>query len=111
MIRQLPFYSFFQAQADDFLKRNPILNLKELLNQSSPDEPEADSPTKGANSLISMACSELTKRFTYLNLKCNGLSQTDQHLLILFWEDGGFQECYAKRSYFKGDRVLTPQEV
>jgi hypothetical protein len=82
-----------------------------MLKNTTPVEDKPTS-TKGANCLLAMACNELTKRFAYLNIKCNGLSEIDQKLLMLFWKDSGYQKSYKQLQAIRGGPgSLTPQEL
>lgn len=82
-----------------------------MLKNSTPAD-EKPTPTKGANCLLAMACNELTKRFAYLNIKCNGLSEIDQKLLLLFWKDANYQKSYKYLQSMKGcPGALSPQEI
>ena len=90
-----------QDYATEFQKRNPRSSLKALLKLLPDTEDVSGTPTKGANCLSATA--ELTRRFAYVNLKCNGLQTIDQNLLSDIWDDSGVQNCYAQRSKFEED--------
>ncbi|KAL4231060.1 guanine nucleotide-binding protein subunit alpha [Mactra antiquata] len=99
------------VQAEEFQRRNPVLDINEILKTPQPVE-ERPAASKGANSLLAMACSELSKRFAILNMKCNGLSLNDQQLLLTFWNDKNFQQCYKSgQSKETSPENLTPQEI
>lgn len=101
---QIPYASEkVQDYATEFQKRNPRSNLKALLKLLPESEEISGTPTKGANCLLATA--ELTKRFAYVNLKCNGLQTIDQTLLTDIWDDSGVQTCYEQRSKFKEDSL------
>ena len=105
------FEIFFQSQSEEFQKRNPVLDINEMLKNSSVAD---DKPTAsvGANCLLAMACNELTKTFAYLNIKCNGLSEIDQKLLLLFRKDKNYEQSYKHLQTTKGrPGSLTPQEI
>ncbi|XP_045189462.2 guanine nucleotide-binding protein G(i) subunit alpha-3-like isoform X1 [Mercenaria mercenaria] len=100
-----------QSQSEEFQRRNPVLDINEMLKNTTPVEDKPTS-TKGANCLLAMACNELTKRFAYLNIKCNGLSEIDQKLLLLFWTDTNYQKSFRLLQEMKGrPGSLTPQEI
>ena len=92
----------FQDYATEFQKRNPRSSLKALL-KLLPETEEIGTPTKGANFLSATA--ELTKRFAYINLKCNGLQSMDQTLITELWADSGVQNCFEQRSNFTEDTL------
>lgn len=100
-----------QTEASEFQRRNPVLNFNDLL-KTSPSVEDRPSTPKGANCLLALACNELTKRFAYLNIKCNGLSETDQKLLQVFWKDKSFQQSLKNLQSARGKPgSLTPQEI
>lgn len=73
---------------------------------------DTSQPGNGANNLLAMACTELTKRFAYMSMKCGGLTDEDQQILLLMWEDAGFQRGYdSLRKLRASPNTLAPQEL
>ncbi|XP_052771298.1 guanine nucleotide-binding protein G(i) subunit alpha-3-like isoform X6 [Mya arenaria] len=101
----------YMNQAIDFQTRNPVLDFNEMLKKTyTPDD--LQQPGKGANSLLAMACTELGKRFAYMSVKCGGISEHDQRLLLTLWDDSGFQRAFTELVHRKGESAcLRPQEV
>lgn len=62
---------------------------------------EPPQPGNGANNLLAMACTELTKRFAYMSMKCGGLTSQDLEILQLMWEDAGFLQGYESLKTLK----------
>lgn len=99
-----------QMQADDFQIRNPLTDYTEMV--TTVQSAEDITPTKGAQCHLTMQCTMLCERFSYLNLKCKELSAADQKLLLSFWDDLAFQKCYARLlSMACCPKTLTPQDV
>ena len=72
---------------------------------------EPPQPGNGANNLLAMACTELTKRFAYMSMKCGGLTSQDLEQLLLMFNDSGFMAGYEALKTVKfSPGALAPQE-